>query len=684
MANRLIKESSPYLLQHASNPVDWYPWGDEAFARAKAEERPLFVSIGYSACHWCHVMEQESFESEEIASLLNEHFVNVKVDREERPDIDNIYMQAVQALTGSGGWPLNIFLTPEGQPFYGGTYFPPEDRGGRPGLPRVLLAVADAYRDRREEVISKSQDLTAHIRQATLAHRSPEPLADDLLVNAYRALSAQFDNVEGGFGGEPKFPQPLIQDFLLRYHRRSGDEQALAMAEFTLEKMATSGMYDQLGGGFHRYSTDRRWMVPHFEKMLYDNALLARVYVNAFQLTRNPLYQRIAQETLDYVLRDLTSPDGGFYSAEDADSEGREGAFYVWRASEIRSALPKEEAEVVSTHFGVSDHGNFEGDNILHVSHDMTRATEGGASAIRDSASVLQHGKEKLLKLRASRPRPSRDEKIITSWNGLAIGALSEAGAAFNNSAYYQAARAAADLLLNQSQKDGRLLRVLKDDHSKLKGYLEDYAFLGHGLLSLHEATLEARWLKEARSLVDGMIELFWDGKEEVFYDTGRDHEQLILRPRDLFDHAIPCGGSVATALLLRMAIISGDSQYFHRAAASLASMREPLAKFPTSFANWLASLDFYLSTPKEIAIIGDRGNRATCELVSAAHSVYLPNRVIVGMQPGDPDVSELPIFKGRAMMNGEPTAQVCENYSCLQPVVSGELLARQLSDGTP
>lgn len=684
MTNRLIKESSPYLLQHASNPVDWYPWGDEAFARAKAEERPLFVSIGYSACHWCHVMEQESFESEKIASFMNQHFVNVKVDREERPDIDNIYMQAVQALTGSGGWPLNVFLTPEGQPFYGGTYFPPEDRGGRPGLPRVLLAVADAYRDRREEVLSKSQDLTARIRQTTLAHRSTEPLVDDLLVNAYRTLSEQFDNVEGGFGGAPKFPQPMIQDFLLRYYRRSGDEQALAMTEFTLDKMATSGMYDQLGGGFHRYSTDRRWMIPHFEKMLYDNALLARVYVNAFQVTRNPLYRRIAQETLDYVLRDLTSPDGGFYSAEDADSEGREGAFYVWKASEIRSALPQKEAEAVITYFGVSDDGNFEGNNILHVSQGMGKVTEGRSSAIPQSASLLQQGKEKLLKLRASRPRPGRDEKIITSWNGLAIGALSEAGAVFNRRAYCQAAVAAADLLLDRSRRDGRLLRVLKDGRSKLKGYLEDYAFLGHGLLSLHEATLEARWLNEARSLVDGMIDLFWDEKEEVFYDTGRDHEQLVLRPRDLFDHAIPCGGSAAVGLLLRIAVISGDSQYFHQAAASLGSMREPLARLPTSFANWLAALDFYLSTPKEIAIIGDRGNRATCELLSAAHSVYLPNRVIVGMQPGDPDVSELPIFKGRMMINDEPTAQICENYSCLQPVVSGDSLSRQLSDGCP
>ncbi|MFQ6020210.1 MAG: thioredoxin domain-containing protein, partial [Dehalococcoidia bacterium] len=436
MPNRLIDETSPYLLQHADNPVDWYSWGEEALRRAKEEDKPILLSIGYSACHWCHVMERESFEDPETARVMNELFVSIKVDREERPDLDGIYMQAVQALTGQGGWPLTVFLTPEGEPFFGGTYFPPEDRHGLPGFPRVLQAVAEAYRTKREDVTRSAQQMASQLRQAAQSRPSPEPLTADILDQAYRSLDSRFDRQDGGFGAAPKFPQPMAHEFLLRYHHRSGESNALAMVELTLERMARGGMYDQIGGGFHRYSTDAVWLVPHFEKMLYDNALLSRLYLHAYQLTDRPLYRRIAEETLDYVLREMAAPDGGFYSAQDADSEGVEGKFYVWTRQEIESELGAEDGALLCRYFGVSDEGNFEGQNILYQPHDAETVAQQLGVPVERLTAALERGKAHLLAVRDRRVRPGRDEKILTAWNGLMLRSLAEAAGALDREEY--------------------------------------------------------------------------------------------------------------------------------------------------------------------------------------------------------------------------------------------------------
>lgn len=680
VANRLIEETSPYLLQHAYNPVDWHSWGAEALRRAKEEDKPILLSIGYSACHWCHVMEGESFEDEEIARIMNEHFISIKVDREERPDLDAIYMQAVQAITGRGGWPLTVFLTPEGEPFYGGTYFPPEDRHGLPGFPRVLLAMAEAYRTRRQEVVSSGQQLAARLRQAAQPGPGTEPLTVDILDQAYRALASQFDAQDGGFGLAPKFPQPMAHEFLLRYWHRAGERDALSMVELTLEKMALAGMYDQLGGGFHRYSTDAQWLVPHFEKMLYDNALLNRLYIHAYQATDRPIYRRIAEETLDYVLREMTASSGGFYSAQDADSEGVEGKFYVWSRQEIISALGAEDGELFSQYYGVTQEGNFEGRNILHVPQEAAALAQQIGVSVETLRSAVERGKARLLADRERRPRPGRDEKVLTAWNGLMLRSFAEAASVLGRPDYRQAAVANASFLLEAVVDDGgRLLRAYKDGQAKLKGYLEDYAFLIDGLLALHEATFDGRWLDEAVSLARAMIALFWEEGQGVFYDTGRDHEALVIRPRDVFDNATPSGSAMAADVLLRLSVISGEAEYSRLSTRALRSMREPMAVTPSGFAQWLAALDFYLSTPKEVAVLGSREDGATEALLAVIYGRYLPNKVLVGCDPGDRHVQGVPLLEGRSMVGGRPTAYVCERYTCQQPVTTPDELVAQL-----
>ena len=505
MPNRLIHESSPYLRQHANNPVDWYPWGTEALELAVREDRPILLSVGYSACHWCHVMERESFEDPGIAALMNEHFVSIKVDREERPDIDSIYMGAVQAMTGQGGWPMTVFLTPDGKPFYGGTYFPPEERGGLPSFPRVLTTMADVYRNRRGDVISTTNQLIAHMRQMTRSAPGIEPLTDDIMVQAARELRKQFDDNYGGFGLQPKFPQPMTLEFLLRQYLRNEDPSVLEMVELTLDQMARGGIYDQLGGGFHRYSTDTYWLVPHFEKMLYDNALLARLYLHAYQLTGSPMYRRIVKETLDYVIREMTSPEGGFYSAQDADSEGEEGKFFVWRPEEIVEILGGEDGKLVNDYYGVTIHGNFEGRSILHVPTplpDFARSVGMDTDAFQQR---LQEARAKLMERRASRIAPERDDKVLTSWNGLMLAAFAEAAVVLDRDDYRDVAVTNGAFLLDKLvEESGRLLRTYKDGQAKLYGYLEDYAFLIDGLLLLHEATFGERWLKGAIELGGG------------------------------------------------------------------------------------------------------------------------------------------------------------------------------------
>ena len=687
MPNRLINETSPYLLQHANNPVDWYPWGEEALQRAVNEDKPIMLSIGYSACHWCHVMERESFENEAIAELMNQNFVSIKVDREERPDLDAVYMEAVQALTGSGGWPMTVFLTPQGKPFYGGTYFPPADRPGMAGFPRILESVSQAYRTNRGEIERVTNQLTERMGSTGQLAKGAGLLTDEILHQAYSQLASNFDYQNGGFGAAPKFPQPMTPEFLLRHYHRTRDGHTLEMVNLTLEKMARGGMYDQIGGGFHRYSTDTFWLVPHFEKMLYDNALLARLYLHAFQLTQRPLYRRITEEILDYVLREMTGPLGGFYSAQDADSEGVEGKFFLWSRSQVVSELGEEEGSLFADFFDIAERGNFEGSNIPNITkRAMTFAQEKGLP-LEKLVSVIQRGKAKLLEVREQRIHPLRDDKVLTSWNGMMLRSLAEAGAALNRQDYLEAASGNAAFLLENMRPEGRLLRTFREGQAKLLGYLEDYAFAADGLLALYEATFELRWLRESVGLADEMLRLFWDEELGGFYDTGIDHESLVIRPRDVFDNAQPCGGSVATEVLLRLAIITGKEEYQSKAAAPLRAIHQLMAQAPGGTGQWLAALDFYLSLPKEIVIAGPRSDSRTQALLDTVFHRYLPNRVVMGAADGVQNLgaaeasfaAALPLLEQRVLVEGKPTAYVCQHYVCQLPVTGPEALAGQL-----
>ena len=682
MPNRLIDETSPYLLQHAHNPVDWYPWGPEALERAAAEDKPILLSVGYSACHWCHVMERESFEDPETAGQMNESFVCIKVDREERPDIDSIYMSAVQALSGRGGWPMTVFLTPEGKPYYGGTYFPPEDRQGMPGFPRVLQSMADAYKENRGEVVRATDQILERIRQVTATARSLEPLTADVMRTAFRGIAGQFDDVHGGVGQAPKFPQPMTYEFLLRHHLRTQDSDALEIVELTLDRMAYGGIYDQAGGGFHRYSTDPVWLVPHFEKMLYDNALLATLYLHAYQVTGKELYRHVVEETLEYVRREMTDPSGGFYSAQDADSEGVEGKFFVWRPEEIVEVLGAQEGDIVCRYYGVTPEGNFEGGSILNVPSDPADFAAGAGMAPTELHALLARSRSKLLEARGRRVRPGTDDKILTAWNALMMRAFAEAAAVLGRTDYRDIANKNAKFVLDTLQRDGRLLRTSKDGKAKLNGYLEDYAYLIDALIALHEVTFDARWLREAIALGKAMVDLFWDEASGGFYDTGRDHEALIVRPRDISDNAVPSGSSMATGVLLRLAIITGDSAYERVAAAGLRSARELMTRFPAGAGQWLCALDSYLTPTREVAIIGDPDEQATQVLHAEVFRHYIPNRVLLGgALPGSGGLEELPLMQGREMIDGRATAYVCENYVCKLPVTEPQALASQLAE---
>ena len=682
MPNRLIDETSPYLLQHAHNPVDWYPWGPEALERAAAEDKPILLSVGYSACHWCHVMERESFEDPETAGQMNESFVCIKVDREERPDIDSIYMSAVQALSGRGGWPMTVFLTPEGKPYYGGTYFPPEDRQGMPGFPRVLQSMADAYKENRGKVVRATDQILERIRQVTATARSLEPLTADVMRTAFRGIAGQFDDVHGGVGQAPKFPQPMTYEFLLRHHLRTQDSDALEIVELTLDRMAYGGIYDQAGGGFHRYSTDPVWLVPHFEKMLYDNALLATLYLHAYQVTGKELYRHVVEETLEYVRREMTDPSGGFYSAQDADSEGVEGKFFVWRPEEIVEVLGAQEGDIVCRYYGVTPEGNFEGGSILNVPSDPADFAAGAGMAPTELHALLARSRSKLLEARGRRVRPGTDDKILTAWNALMMRAFAEAAAVLGRTDYRDIANKNAKFVLDTLQRDGRLLRTSKDGKAKLNGYLEDYAYLIDALIALHEVTFDARWLREAIALGKAMVDLFWDEASGGFYDTGRDHEALIVRPRDISDNAVPSGSSMATGVLLRLAIITGDSAYERVAAAGLRSARELMTRFPAGAGQWLCALDSYLTPTREVAIIGDPDEQATQVLHAEVFRHYIPNRVLLGgALPGSGGLEELPLMQGREMIDGRATAYVCENYVCKLPVTEPQALASQLAE---
>ena len=681
MPNRLINETSPYLLQHAHNPVDWHPWGEEALQKAREEDKPIFLSIGYSACHWCHVMERESFEDVRIAEVMNQHFVSIKVDREERPDVDSIYMMAVQTMRGQGGWPLSVFLTPKGEPFYGGTYFPPEDRHGMPGFPKVLMSVAEAYRDRRADVARSAQQITAALESNLQSTQSSDILTADTISSAYSTLSQGFDTEDGGFGTAPKFPQPMVLEFLLRYHHRTGDQQALQMVETTLEHMARGGIYDQLGGGFHRYSTDPFWLVPHFEKMLYDNALLSRLYLHAYQATGNVTYRDIAQETLDYVLREMTDSQGGFYSTQDADSEGEEGKFFVWTPREIEQALGQEGSQAIQRYFGVTLEGNFDGRSILYRPRALAEVSAELGMEAAELEAMIEDARNRLLDVRIGRVPPATDTKVLTSWNGLVLHSMALGAAILGRQDYLQAAVSNANFLLQHMRAGERLLRTYKDGQAHLKGYLEDYASLADGLLALYEATFDPTWLKESQALADQMLELFWDQNEDVFYDTGTDQESLVVRPRDIMDNAMPSGASIAVDVLLRLSTLTGEGRYATIASAALRSVQGLMTRAPSGFGHWLGALDFYLSAPNEIAVVGPRDTEATRELLDTIFNRYLPNRVIAGYDPESPaSYVDIPLLEDKDILGSSTTVYVCQNYVCQMPVTDSEDLEEQLA----
>ncbi|HEX8706899.1 MAG TPA: thioredoxin domain-containing protein [Pyrinomonadaceae bacterium] len=679
--NRLSGETSPYLLQHAHNPVDWFPWGPEALERARSENKPVLLSIGYSACHWCHVMERESFENEEIARVMNENFINIKVDREERPDLDQIYMNAVQMMTGHGGWPMTVFLTPDGVPFYGGTYFPPEDRYNMPGFPRVLLGVAQAYRARPDEVTETAHSMLAELRRAGAARESNQALSADLLDAARRNISRSYDAREGGFGSAPKFPAAMSLEFLLRRYHNTADAEALRMVEHTCRKMAEGGMYDQLGGGFHRYSTDAKWLVPHFEKMLYDNALLSRLYLHAYQQTGDAFYRRIVEETLGYVMREMTDERGGFYSTQDADSEGHEGKFFIWTVGEVKEVLGEEDGQLFCAYYDVTQAGNFEGENILHVSRSTEEVAKARGVSVERLEQALQRGRGELFAVRERRIKPDRDEKVLTAWNGLMLASFAEAAAVLERDDYRQVAERNAQFVLDNLRRDRLLLRTYKDGQAKLNGYLEDYAFFVDGLLALYQTTGSLRWLEEAQTLAARMIEEFWDEDEGGFFFTGKSHEELIVRSKDYFDNATPSGNSVATEVLLYLAVLTGNEDYSRRATTVFRLLREPLERYGAAFGRLLCALDFHLSSPREIAVIGESDSPETRALLREIWSRYLPNKIVVQAPEGDARAAEaVPLLRERPMLKGRSTAYVCENYTCRSPVTSPAELAGQLS----
>jgi uncharacterized protein YyaL (SSP411 family) len=651
VSNRLAHETSPYLLQHKDNPVDWYPWGDEALARAREEDRPLLVSIGYSACHWCHVMAHESFEDPETAAAMNERFVCIKVDREERPDVDAVCMEACQALTGQGGWPLNAFLTPDLTPFYAGTYFPPRQRGGMPSWRMVLDAVADAWRERREQVERQGAQIARSLAASTRLTPSTEPIRDEVLSSAVDALRASYDRRHGGFGGAPKFPQASVLEFLLARGERE-------MALGTLHAMASGGIYDQVGGGFARYAVDAAWTVPHFEKMLYDNALLARIYLHGWQASLQERLRRVCCETLDWTLAEMRGPEGGFYSALDADSEGVEGKFYVWTVEQLREALGDLADEAIA-YFGATEGGNFEhGANVLQARGEEPKDLEEIRGRLREA--------------RATRVRPGLDDKRLTAWNSLMISALAEAGATLERPEYVEAASAASEFLLSELQAaDGRLLRTWKNGRGAIDAYLEDYAFFVGALISVYEATFEARYYNEAVRVADAMIERFADPEHGGFFTTASDREPLVTRRKDLEDSPIPSGNSAAAMALLRLALLSGEGKYERYALGVLRLLFGPASRFPSAFGHLLQAADFYLARVREVAIVGP----ASEPLLRVVRGAYRPHLVLAG---GDPEAG-VPLLEGRGPVDGQAAAYVCEHFVCQAPVTAPEELAAAL-----
>jgi uncharacterized protein YyaL (SSP411 family) len=687
MPNRLAHETSPYLLQHAGNPVDWYPWGEEAIARATAEEKPIFLSIGYSACHWCHVMEHESFENEAIAGLMNSQFINIKVDREERPDLDQIYMNAVQLMTGRGGWPMSVFLTPDLKPFYGGTYWPPTARGGMPGFDQVLLAVSEAWRERRPQALEQAESLTDHLAGLAAGPAEPKDVAPALVQRAVSASLRSFDHQHGGFGGAPKFPHPMDLRLLAQHWCRTRDEESLHVLRFTLDKMAAGGIYDQLGGGFHRYSTDAHWLVPHFEKMLYDNALLVPCYLDAFLITGDADYARVARETCDYVLREMTDAGGGFYSTQDADSEGVEGKFFVWTPAEIESVLGKDAAETFCHVYGVTPRGNFEhGTSILHLPHrlaDVATALLTGEDELREK---LAAWRAKLLEVRSRRIPPGRDDKVLVAWNGMMLDALAQAAGVLDESRYLAAAQQAANFLLNEMrQPDGSLLHTWRHGRARLAAYLDDYTCLAVGLVSLYEADFDERWLAAAVELMDYVHRHFHDDDRGGYFYTAANHEALITRQKDFYDNAVPSGNSLAALALVKLGKLLGRGDYLDTAQRTMRAAAPLVEQAPQAAGQMLLAIDLMRGPTPEIAIVGDPQEPQTASALHALRQTYLPRKVLAcrtakNLQDAGP-LSAL--FAGKMSGAAQPAVYLCEQFTCQAPVfgpAAAESLWRQLS----
>jgi len=673
--NRLIHETSPYLLQHAHNPVDWHPWSTEAFRKAKSENKPVLLSIGYSACHWCHVMEKESFESEEIAAVMNENFVSIKVDREERPDLDDIYMNAVQMLTGRGGWPMTVFLTPEGKPFFGGTYFPPEDRYGAPGFPRVLRAVAQAYRERPHEVEKSVEQILGVLKRLGSVEESRRSFSPDIIAQSAEKLTEAYDPDHGGLGRAPKFPNVGVYELFLRHWRKSKSPRFLEMVAHTLTSMAEGGIYDHLGGGFHRYSVDEKWLVPHFEKMLYDNAQLLRVYAQAYTITLAALFKRTVEETVAYLLREMRGPEGGFYSTQDADSEGDEGKFFVWTEDEVTRIVGEEAGEIFCRVYDVTELGNFEEKNILHPTLTVEQAAKLFRKEGAQVKTLIAEAKARLFVEREKRVKPFRDEKVLTSWNGLMLSGLAEAGKILAAPDCLGAAEKTVDFIFRRMFKDGLLLHTYKDGKAMLPGYLDDYAFVATGLLDLYEATLERSNLERSIELAGIMIREFWDDIDGGFFYTGKSHEKLISRTKPAFDSSIPSGNSTAAQLLLRLHHYTGEEGFLKRAEKILRLYYDAMEAQPFGFAHMVAALDFYLEKPREIVLVGDKNGAGEQELLRKIHSLYLPNKTIQIVAPGAPAGKLSPLLQGKTQRDGKPTVYVCHNFTCSAPVTEWEEL---------